>query len=140
MQLVEDRDSSAGKVYCAVTVEDLTEELIRRLGAARLLTPADLEGYLNIRQNRHLVARGWRGLLRGHVGQAQQILRRLIKGRLTISPQEGGYYAFAGTGTARPLLGGAIRNVASPTGTAASWISVDGATDYLRAAWRRQES
>ena len=50
MQLVEDRDSSAGKVYCAVTVEDLTEELIRRLGAARLLTPADLEGYLNIRQ------------------------------------------------------------------------------------------
>ncbi len=48
MQLVEDRDSAAGKVYCTATIEDLTEDLVRRLGAARLLTPGDLDGFLDL--------------------------------------------------------------------------------------------
>ena len=60
----------------------------------------------------------WRGLLRGNVAQSQAILRRLIKGRLTFTPDQAGNYTFAGVGTVRPLLAGAIRNVASPNGLA----------------------
>ena len=56
----------------------------------------------------------WRKLLRGHVHQAQQVLRRLIVGRLTFTPK-GKHYAFAGVGTVKPLLG-VVQNVASPPG------------------------
>jgi site-specific DNA recombinase len=65
-----------------------------------------LEGYLV----------DWKGLLRGHVQQAQQIIRRLVVGRLTMTPQPAGYYTFTGSGTVRPLLSGCIRNMASPPG------------------------
>ena len=64
----------------------------------------------------------WRGLLRRHTEQGQQILRRLLVGRLTFTPTEdetGRYYAFHGTGTLTKLVGGLVpHNVASPTGTA----------------------
>jgi hypothetical protein len=65
----------------------------------------------------------WQRLLRGHVYQAQQILRRLVVGRITMTPQKVGgfgksYYSFAARGTMRPLLGGTIRLLASPSGTA----------------------
>ena len=46
----------------------------------------------------------WQKLLRGHVHQAQQVLRRLIVGRLTFTPK-GKHYTFAGVGTVKPLLG-----------------------------------
>ena len=39
----------------------------------------------------------WQGLLRGHVHQAQQVLRRLVKGRLTLTPTSDGY-RFDGVG------------------------------------------
>jgi hypothetical protein len=55
---------------------------------------SELRGYLT----------DWRGLLRGHVGQAQQVLQRLIAGRLTMTPK-GKHYTFAGVGTVKPLLG-----------------------------------
>lgn len=57
----------------------------------------------------------WRGLLRGHVHQSQQILRRLIVGRLTFVPK-GKHYEFRGVGTVRPLLGGVVPKLASPPG------------------------
>jgi hypothetical protein len=101
------------------TQERQRKELTSRLEAARAPKPeldsasvrAQLESYLT----------DWQGLLRGHVYQAQQILRRLIKGRLTMTPQQPSgfgrpYYAFAGCGTVRPLLGGIVRLLASPTG------------------------
>jgi hypothetical protein len=71
-----------------------------------------------VRQQLKDYLKDWRGLLLGHVGQAQQVLRRLVVGRLTFTPREDGFYAFTGKGTVRPLLGGVIRNVASPTGAA----------------------
>ena len=40
----------------------------------------------------------WQGLLKGHVHQAQQVLRRLIVGRLTFAPTAAGYYTFSGKG------------------------------------------
>ena len=82
----------------------------------------------------------WQGLLWGHVYQAQQILRGLIVGR-TMTPQQVGvlgkrpYYTFSGVGTVKPLLGGAIRNLASPT--PASWNQIEGwlmTVDDLRRA------
>jgi hypothetical protein len=98
---------------------------------------------------------GYRKLLRGHVPQMQQILRRLIVGKLTFTPKLNGDYEFAGRGTVRPLLSGVIRKLASPTGAAtfpvgrganrkglaspicASWNQLDGwlrAVDGLRRA------
>jgi hypothetical protein len=57
-----------------------------------------------------------RKLLRGHVPQIQQMLRRLIVGKLTFTPQLNGDYEFVGRGTVRPLLAGVVRKLASPTG------------------------
>ena len=56
----------------------------------------------------------------GHVGQAQQVLRRLIIGRLTFTPHTDGYYAFSGKGTVQPLLGSVVRMLASPKGVPGS--------------------
>ena len=61
----------------------------------------------------------WRALLRKHVEQGQQLLRRLIVGRLTLMPQrdsEGRYYRFTGSGSLARLFAGVVQNVASPTG------------------------
>ena len=88
------------------------QDLHARLEAVRAPQPTydpaairrTLEGYLQ----------DWQGLLRGHVHQGQQVLRRLIVGRLTFVPTEGDYYTFSGTGTVRPLLSGVVRNWASP--------------------------
>ena len=44
----------------------------------------------------------------------QQILRRLIVGKLTFTPKLNGDYEFTGRGTVRPLLVGVIRKLASP--------------------------
>lgn len=50
----------------------------------------------------------YRKLLRGHIPQMQQILRRLIVSKLTFTPMLNGDYAFVGRGTVRPLLAGVI--------------------------------
>jgi hypothetical protein len=71
-----------------------------------------------VRQQLHGYLKDWQKLLMGHVGQAQQVLRRLVIGRLTFTPQADGYYAFAGKGTVEPLLGGFVRKLASPRGFA----------------------
>ena len=58
----------------------------------------------------------YRKLLREHVPQMQQILRRLIVGKLTFTPKLNGDYEFAGKGTVRPLLARVVCKVASPAG------------------------
>ncbi len=60
-------------------------------------------------------------LLRGHVPQMQQILRRLIVGKLTFTPKVNGDYEFSGRGTVRPLLAGVVRKLASPGGNRVSY-------------------
>jgi hypothetical protein len=74
-----------------------------------------------VRQQLHGYLKDWQKLLLGHVGQAQQVLRRLVIGRLTFTPQADGYYAFSGKGTVQPLLGGVVRMLASPTGSVPEW-------------------
>ena len=64
----------------------------------------------------------WRGLLGRHIGQALQILRKLLVGRLVVTP-EGDHAEVAGTGTLGPFLSGVIlpKGMASPTGTDTLW-------------------
>ena len=78
----------------------------------------------------------YRKLLRGHVPQMQQMLRRLIVGKLTFTPKLNGDYEFAGRGTVRPLLSGVVRKLASPRGFATRWnrdfqgLQADGTARY----------
>jgi hypothetical protein len=55
----------------------------------------------------------YRKLLRGHLPQMQQILRRLVVGKPTFTPKLNGDYEFSGRGTVRPLLAGVVRKLAS---------------------------
>jgi hypothetical protein len=63
----------------------------------------------------------YRKLVRGQLPQMQQILRRLIVGKLTFTPKLNGDCEFTGRGTVRPLLAGVVRKLASPTGFATGW-------------------
>jgi site-specific DNA recombinase len=111
---IEEGGQLAPLVAAIDVQERRRKDVEARLTAARTPRPsanattlrATLEGYLT----------DWRGLLRGHVHQGQQVLRRLIVGRVTFTPEAEGYYRFAGSGTVKPLLGGVIRNLASPAG------------------------
>ena len=44
------------------------------------------------------------------------------------------YVGWEAPATSERLVEGLVRRVASPTGMAASWIPVEGVSDYLRAA------
>ena len=63
-------------------------------------------------------------LLGDETPQAQALLRRLVRGRLTFAPQADGTYQFTGKGTVEPVLAGVIPNVASPAGTADTYAGV----------------
>ena len=69
-----------------------------------------------MREKLNAYLRDWQKLLRGHVYQAQQVLRRLVKGRLTFTPTSNGTYKFCGVGTVQPVLARVVQNMASPTG------------------------
>jgi len=58
-------------------------ELQARLEAAKAPKPEFNSAEVRAKLERYLV--DWKGLLRGHVCQSQQILRRLVKGRLTMT-------------------------------------------------------
>ena len=96
------------------THERQRAELESKLEALR--APQPTIDPAEVRQQLHGYLKDWQKLLMGHVGQAQQVLRRLVIGRLTFTPQADGYYAFSGKGTVEPLLGGIVRKLASPTG------------------------
>jgi site-specific DNA recombinase len=102
------------------THERQRTELRARLAAIDAEPAAAFIDPVAVRRQLKDYLRDWQGLLLGHVGQAQQVLRRLVVGRLTFTPQKGGFYAFKGIGTVRPLLGNAIRLLASPTGVPGS--------------------
>ena len=84
-----------------------------------------------IRTLRETYLSDWRGLLRSNTAQGQQALRRLIIGRLTLTPRED-HYEFRGVGTIQPMLGGLVQEMVSPRGTDRwktpidLWFPVDG--------------
>ncbi len=73
----------------------------------------------------------WRGLFGRHVGQTRQLLRKLLVGRLTVTPdvrEDGRYARITGTGTLEPLVRGLCPSmVASPTG-----IETQGSLEFFR--------
>lgn len=86
-------------------------EAEQALTQLRASTPTALRASLRERLD------DWRGLLRGQVTQAQQILRRLLAGPLTCVPQPGRCYRLTGTATLGRLVAGQLpRMVASPVG------------------------
>jgi hypothetical protein len=97
----------------ALRTQEGRRQEIRSTLAAMKATPARKPAELRRQLERHLV--DWRGLLRANVAQGQQILRRLVVGRLTFTPHPDGYL-FTGTGTLKPMLGGLVQKGASPTG------------------------
>jgi hypothetical protein len=80
----------------------------------------------------------WQGLLRSAPVQGRQILRKLLVGRLTLTPRTEGterYYEYAGEATLGRLLGGVIGSRATamvtPGGSSEGWnasltFSIDG--------------
>jgi DNA invertase Pin-like site-specific DNA recombinase len=88
---------------------------------AELANPAPAMDAAAVRTQLNGYVRDWEALLRGQLGQAQQVLRRLIVGRLVFTPQADGFYKFSGKGTVKPLLGGVIRKLASPAGFGRLW-------------------
>jgi hypothetical protein len=65
-----------------------------RLAAIQTPTPTLDSSAVREQLRSYLV--DWQGLLRANVQQGQQVLRRLVKGRITFSPHAGGYYTFSG--------------------------------------------
>jgi hypothetical protein len=64
----------------------------------------------------------WRGLLGRQTAFTRQMLRKLLVGRVTLTP-EGRQTTITGVGTLEKLFGGVLvpKGVASPTGTAIMW-------------------
>lgn len=92
----------------AITEHDL--RTLRESASEVLSAPAiraELRGYLS----------EWRNLLRQHVAQAQQILRRLVVGRLDCQARPEGYYQVTGSGTIQRIIEACVPLlVASPSG------------------------
>ena len=108
----------------------LTAEIHKREARQRELQ-YELEGLLvrefvdwrsdpSVRQDLEQRIQDWRGLLRLRAPQGRQILRKLIEGRLVLTPHREGvapYYTFTGSGTLTSLLSGVLpHKVASPSG------------------------
>jgi site-specific DNA recombinase len=124
-------------VLTAIRVREMRrDELRRALASASHAGVGQLPDLRAARAELEQRLGEWRTLLRQHVEQAQQLLRRLIDGRLTMTPgedQDGRYYRFTGAGSWWRLLAGlgptwrpivsALRpqKVASPTGFDASY-------------------
>jgi hypothetical protein len=72
------------------TYEQRRREIEARLAALRE-PPIDIDAPAVRRRLRGYLG-DWQGLLRGQVHQAQQALRRLVKGRLMFTPTSDGYY------------------------------------------------
>ena len=96
---------------------ELRQQIVA-LDAAPRTMPLDADA---VRAKLRSYVADYRKLLRGHVPQTQQILRRLVVGKLTFTPKLNGDYEFAGKGTVRPLLAGVVRKLASPTGVVPEW-------------------
>jgi hypothetical protein len=82
------------------------QELEARFAA--IDAPRQIEEPATLRQQLADYLADWRRLLNGNVHQAQQILLRLIKGKLVFMPHADGYYKFSGVGTVEKLMAGRI--------------------------------
>ena len=73
------------------------------------MTAAALPDVYELRADLHARIGEWRTLLRSHVETGQQLLRRVLDGKLVLTPErdaEGPYYRFVGQGAWWKLLSG----------------------------------
>ena len=92
-----------------------------RRGAGHLDRVASMGGSMTLQDELQAYLADWQGLLRSAPIQGRQIIRKLLVGRLTVTPQthEGGrYYEFSGEATLGRLLAGVfgVSGVVAPTG------------------------
>jgi site-specific DNA recombinase len=115
-------------ILAAIRAREAKREELQR-AIAQLRKPLGRIDLRTLRAQLEERVRDWRALLRKHVEQGQQLLRRLIVGRLILYPEadeDGRYYRFKGQGTLSRLLAGmGPQNVASPTGTTCSYVPID---------------
>jgi site-specific DNA recombinase len=108
-----------GTILAAIRDREAKRDALDR-AIALLGKPVPVPDARTLRAQIEARVRDWRGLLRKHVEQGQQLLRRVIVGRLMVYPQEdpeGRYYTWRGQGTWSRLLAGVWpQNVPSPTG------------------------
>jgi hypothetical protein len=100
---------------------DLTAQLEHVDGLERTARPtmtaalrADLRGRLE----------SWDALLRSNPIEARPVLRRLLVGRLVLTPRQlpaGRFYEFSGTATYGELLAGVVGGLVPPGGTDSEW-------------------
>ena len=91
--------------------ETRRDELHQRMKVFSLQEFKALRSKPRVRRDLERRIQDWRGLLRRRATQGQQILRKLIDGRLLLTPhadETHAYYEFEGTGTITGLLAGII--------------------------------
>ena len=70
----------------------------------------------------------WQGPLSQHTAQARQLLRKVVVGRLTVTPEaDVRESAITGTATLEKFVSGAVlpKGMASPTGSDGEWMAID---------------
>ena len=116
-------NGGATQPLMAAIREQEREALQAELGAAAKPTPkVDVEA---LRATLEEKLSDWRGLLRRRVEQGQQILRKLIDGRLVLTPVKtvrGTRYEFCGTANLLRILGSFVpHKMASPRGNSEAY-------------------
>ena len=81
------------------------------------MTTRDLQ---QIQQDVEARLADWRGLLRRHVAQSRQILKKLLVGRIVFQPRDDGTYEFSGKASLGRIIAGlaCTKTVVAPTGHA----------------------
>ena len=109
-----------GAIETAKRQADQTEFELGRLEGQAPLTSRDRERISEALRTRF---DDWRALLRRHVTQARQILRKLLVDRVVFTPKTD-HYAFVGTWTLGKLVSGVVdlpQRMASPRGMDTLW-------------------
>jgi hypothetical protein len=79
------------------------------------ITTRDLQ---QIQQDVEVRLAEWRGLLRRHVAQSRQILKKLLVGRIVFRQREDGVYEFSGQASLGRIIAGLVwtKTGVAPTG------------------------
>ena len=95
------------------------QAMLTRLDGLATAPPLDLGA---LRPRIVELLKDWRGLAARHVQATRQLLRKLLVGRLTFSPDDGqiGVIHFKGQGTLAPIIGRlelqGVQGLVAPTG------------------------
>jgi site-specific DNA recombinase len=93
------------------------QAMLARLDGLATAPPLDLTA---LRPRIAELLKDWRGLAGRHVAATRQLLRKLLVGRITFTPERAGVVRFRGEGTLAPIIGRlelqAVQGLVAPTG------------------------